>query len=174
MTKQTYDYVDHSSITYYNEDSTMLDISWFETTNDDPRIQFIVNLIEVEGWNSAYLPDVPNGTEETRAIFIDDQRVLEENCLETNPGCYGFQVRLDIAQLELMFWLNTTTITDSDLNLTIIGLRIEDDRFNLDALNAKKEAFFELFEALPEFDQMVQVSLGKRTFPAYVDRLMYW
>ncbi|MCK7488010.1 MAG: hypothetical protein MZU97_22870 [Bacillus subtilis] len=60
------------------------------------------------------------------------------------------------------------------MNLHSFGLEIEDERFTLDLLATERGQFATIETTLSDYTTLIRVSEGKRTYPGFVDRTLFW
>ena len=133
-----------------------------------------VDLMEVTGWNRVYLSSTPNDLVSPNALYLGDQLILEQQCLSINRGCYGISWPWNSASLTLFISLNADELLDDDLNLHSFGLELLDERFTLDLLAAERSQFATIETTLSDYTTLIRVSEGKRTYPGFVDRTLFW
>jgi hypothetical protein len=164
----------NETISFYNEDTTVLSISLHLPSSGESRITMDVDLMEVSGWDRVYLSSTPNDLVSPNALYLGDQLILEQRCLSINRGCYGVSWPWSSASLTLFISLNADELLDDDLNLHSFGLELQDERFTLDLLAAERDQFATIETTLSDYATLVLVSEGKRTYPGFVDRALFW
>ncbi len=164
----------NESISYFNDDTTILSISWHLPSNGEPRITMDANLMEVSGWDRVYLSTTPNDLVLPNELYLGQDSILKQQCLAENRGCYGITWPWNSASLTLFISLNASELLADDLNLHSFGLELLDERFTLDLLAAERSQFATIETTLSDYTTLIRVSEGKRTYPGFVDRTLFW